>query len=222
MIHGGWMFFGWFLITILTIVVAFNKEELRSRMLWAGLLSLPLLLIKPLISDDFANLANSSDGILLFFLQRAIVAFSFAALAASIYEIFFHKKISPVRHPLRPKLIWLFSGLVIFVILKVIFDQSFIASLVAALVTDIVCILFLRKDLIWDAIFSGFSMSVLYLLIFIVTFRGFPGDLYNFWFTDHLTGITLFSLPIEELLAVMLYGALWGPLYIAIKDLKEK
>jgi hypothetical protein len=82
-------------------------------------------------------------------------------------------------------------------------------------------ILVIRKDLVWDLLFSAFSMGVLYFLIFLVIYRGFPGEIQNLWFGSSLIGITLFSVPIEELLIVMLWGALWGPIYVVIKDLKE-
>ena len=220
-VKGGNIFY-YFIFSVIALVIALLRKDLRKEMLWAGLLSLPVLLIKPLISNDFFNVANQNSGIFWFMLQRAIIGFSFGALASAIYESVFHKRISPQRHPHRPKMIWLALGIVVFFAFYFLIRTSFVESVIAALVYDIVILLIIRKDLVWDLIFSGAMLGTLYLIIFSALFRGIPGDSANFWFSTGSIGLTLFSIPVEELIAVMLFGALWGPLYIAFKDLKEK
>lgn len=206
----------------MALVIALFRKDLRREMLWAGLLALPILLIKPLISTDFMNVASQNGGIALFLLERAAISFSFGALASAIYESFLHKKITPKKHPHRPKMIWLALGIVVFIFFYFLIGTNFVLSVIAALVYDIVILLILRRDLIWDLIFSGAMLGVLYFIIFSVLYRGMPGDTHNFWFSDNSIGVTLLSVPVEEIVAVMLFGALWGPLYIVIKDLKEK
>ena len=191
-------------------------------MFWAGVLALPVLLIKPIVSTDFMNVADHNGGIFLFMLQRAIVSFSFGALASTIYELFFHKRITPQKHPHRPKMIWLVFGLLIFAIFYFLIKVDFVGSVIAALLYDIIILLIIRKDLIWDLIFSGFMLGILYFIIFSIIYRGIPGDIFNFWFSTNSVGVTLLSVPVEEVIAVMLFGGLFGPLYVAIKDLKEK
>lgn len=187
-------------------------------MLLAGLLALPVLLLKPIISSNFYLVAESNGGIWLFLIEKIVLSFSFGALASSIYEIFFHKKITPIHHPLRKKLIWLFCGPVLFLISIIFFHQTFIWALLAGLILNLIIVLSIRKDLIWDAIFSGFFMGLLYFIIFTISYQGFPGDIRDLWFSETTIGITAFSIPVEELLCIFLFGAFWGPLYIAIKD----
>lgn len=212
----------WYVITILAIIVVLLRRDLWREMVLAGLLALPILLLKPLISSNFFIIANSNGGIWLFLAEKIIFGFSFGALAASIYEIFFHKKITPLKHPLRKKLIWLLIGPVIFVLITIIFHQAVAWGLLAGLAVNLIIVLSIRTDLVWDTIFSGFAMGVLYFIIFALSYSGFPGDIRNLWFSDVTVGITAFSLPVEELLCVFLFGAFWGPIYIAIKDLKTK
>lgn len=212
----------WFIITILAITVALLRRDLLKEIVLAGFLALPILLIKPLISPNFYTVANSNGGFWLFLIEKIILSFSFGALASGIYEIFFHKRITPLKHPLRRKLIWLFSGPVIFIASTMIFQQSVALGLLLGLTVNLIIVLLIRTDLIWDAIFSGFAMGTLYFIIFAVSYSGFPGDIRQLWFSDVTVGITAFSLPIEELICVFLFGAFWGPLYIAIKDRKEK
>lgn len=210
----------WYIITVLAVICAFLRRDLIREMVLAGLLSLPILLLKPLISSNFIQVANNNGGLWLFLIEKIIISFSFGALASSVYEIFFHKKITPLKHPLRKKLLWLIVGPVLFVVLVILFNQNLALSLTIGLVVNIIIVLIIRTDLIWDAIFSGFSMGLLYFIIFAVSYRGFPGDIHNLWFSNTTVGITAFSLPIEELLIVFLFGAFFGPLYIALKDRK--
>jgi uncharacterized protein YvpB len=212
------MFFYWLLITILAILVAIFRKDLRFRMVLAATLSVPILLVTPLTNPNFLQIVAGQD-LFIFLASRLVIAASFAALASAIYEVFFHRKVTPVQHPHRSRLLWLVSGLLVLTIL-LLFHQSLIVAILAGLVVDLTIVLILRPDLVWDVIFSGFSMGVLYLAIFLVTFRGFPGGLENLWFTNTYSGLTLWSLPIEELLAVILFGSLVGPLYVAIKVLQ--
>ncbi len=210
----------WYIFTILAIAVAFLRKDLIKEMAIAGMLALPMLLLKPLVANDFLEVARSNGGLFLFLLQRIIISFSFGALASGIYEAMLHKKITPIKHPLRKKLLWLLAGPVIFLMVY-IFSRNLSLTLFCAIITDIIIVLVVRKDLLWDVIFSGFLMGIMYFFIFIVSYRGFPGSTTNLWFSNNPLGITLFSIPIEELICIFLFGALWGPLYVAIKDLKD-
>ena len=212
----------WYLITILAVAAFFWRKDLRREIVLAGLLALPILLLKPLISSNFFQVAEDNGGIFVFIVEKIVISFSFGALAASVYEIFFHKKITPMHHPYRKNLIWLLSGPIIFVILTLLFHQNVIMGLIISLSLNLIIVLSIRSDLIWDAIFSGFFMGLLYIFIFALSYKGFPGDIRNLWFSDINVGLTAFSIPVEELFCVFLFGSLWGPIYIAIKDLKEK
>ena len=194
------------------------RPDLRREMTIAGLLALPILLLKPLISSNFVQIAQNNGGIGLFLFERIVISFSFGALASSVYEIFFHKKITPLHHPLRKRLIALVSGPILFIILVLFFNQTVVFGLFMGLSINLIIVILIRKDLVWDTIFSGFSMGLLYFVIFAISYRGFPGDIRNLWFSGTTVGITIFSIPAEELLCVFLFGAFWGPLYIAIKD----
>lgn len=212
----------WYFITILAVAAFFYRRDLRREMILAGLLSLPILLLKPLISSNFYQIAQSNGGFFVFMIEKIVISFSFGALAASVYEVFFHKKITPLHHPYRKNLIWLLSGPVVFIILALLFHQSVIVGLLISLGLNLIIVLSIRSDLIWDAIFSGFFMGLLYFLIFALSYKGFPGDIRNLWFSNINVGITAFSIPVEELFGVFLFGAFWGPIYIALKDLKEE
>ncbi|OQA04505.1 MAG: hypothetical protein BWY68_00263 [bacterium ADurb.Bin400] len=211
----------WYLVTIPAIVIFWFRRDLRREMIWSGLLALPVLIIKPLSSTNFLIAASSNPNLFLFILERAVISFTFGAIASALYETLLHKRITPIKRPYRSIMLWLAIGPVILMILHIVLNYSIIISLLSGLLADILVIIIFRPDLFWDLLFSGLGMGTLYLLIFSITSSTMPGDLNNLWFTDNMLGLTFFGLPVEEIVAVILFGALWGPLYVAIKDLKE-
>jgi len=216
------MSYAWYIIAVLALVVFVWRKDLRHKMLFSGLLTLPILFIKPIIATDFSDVARADGGVWLFVLNRAIISFSFGVLASALYEIFFHKHITPIHHPHRPRLLYLLAGPILFFLLYYLLPLPVVTALIISLLIDIIMLAVIRFDLIWDVIFSGTIMGVLYLIIFTVAFGSLPGDLNNLWFSNQLSGANVFSLPIEELACVALFGALFGPLYIAIKDFRER
>lgn len=212
-------------IAILVALFAFFiywRKDLYREMLWSGLLALPFLVIKPLISSNFIEVAQANGGIVYFLISRLLFSFLIGAIAGAFYEVYFAKILTPQKHPLRHKLAWLLTGPVLFTVLFFVFKQLFIVSILTAIIVDATIILYLRKDLIWDSLFSAVGVGFLYLILFLLTTRGLPGDLNHFWLSESVIGINLLGVPIEELVTVVLFGALWGPLYVAIKGLREK
>ncbi len=190
-------------------------------MVFAGLLSLPLLLIKPLISPNLKEIFHTEQDFFIFFAQRAVIGFSFGALASAVYESFFHMKITKKKHTERYKLLFLLLGILVSLV-SYFFGLSLAISLILGLAINIAIVIAIRFDLIWDLIFSGFFMGLLYLLIYLVIFRMVPSNATNLWFSENTLGITFLGLPVEELVTVILFGSLWGPIYVAIKGYKEK
>ena len=208
----------WYVWGMLALVIFIWQKGLRQRMLLAGFVVLPALLVKPIVSPNFWIIFEKNGGFLGFLLPRLVVAFSIGALLSAIYEVYLSRKISPAYHPSRPKMLLLISGLVLALILRFLFDQSFLLSVLAGMALNLLIIVFYERSLIWDLIFSACGMGLLYLVVFLQTSFGFPGDSNNLSFLENLSGINFFSFPVEEIAAVFMFGMLWGPIYVAIKD----
>ncbi len=206
---------------IIAAAIFYIRKDLRRQMIWAGLYSLPLLLIVPITSHNFLAIAEQNGGVWLFLLQRIILSFSFGAVAAALYEGLLQRHFTPSPHPQRRHFLWLTTGIFVFFLAHWVLHLSFILSIILSLGIDIIFVLAFRRDLLTDLLFSGLGMGVLYLVIFTVVNPTVPGDFANFWFSEQITGLTVLSIPIEELIAVFLFGALWGPLYVAVKGLRE-
>ena len=190
-------------------------------MIWGGSLAWPILLIKPYIQVGFFPSLTVAQ-LIEFFLARAILAFGLGALSAAFYEAMIARHFSKEKRPNRHHLFYLSVGPLIFLVLFLLFNLPFASSLLLAILTNIIIVIVIRCDLIWDVTFSGLFFAALYGTIFITAFNNIPGNIDRLWFTDTISGITIFGLPIEELIVACLFGVLWGPLYIALKGVKER
>jgi len=196
--------------TILVGVAAYLRPDLRRAIIWGGVLAVPVLLAFPL-TFHFINFP--------FGLLRLMTLFMFGALAAAAYEVIF-SKFFRLHDRSREPLLWMLLGPFVF-LLGVMTTGETVGPLIFALIFEVGLILAMRRDLIWDLLFSGGAMAVFYTLVVIILVRliGAPVG-YSAIVDTTFSGLTLLGIPIEEIIAVALFGALWGPMYPAFKDLK--
>ncbi len=189
---------------VLVLLVGLYRKSLWRQMLWSGALSLPIIAF---IGLDWPIT-----------ILRAIAVFSYAALSSVVYELFFSKHFTSHANRSRHSFVWLIFGPLIFVV-GVMFGFPTLACLIVSLVINLALVIVFWRELTWDAIFSGGAMAILYAIIFIFLGRGFTNFSPIF---SNLSGLTVAGLPIEEVLTVFLFGALWGPLYPAMKDFRRQ
>lgn len=196
--------------TMIAAIIAYMRRDLRSSMLWAGLLAVPVLLGFPLTF----HLLRFPFGLL-----RLLTLFSFGAVAAAVYELLFSKYFRLKKRSRRPLLIML-AGPVIVLLGTMAFGQT-IGPLVFALLLEIALIVIFRRDLLWDLLFSGFAMAILYTLLVIIATRVLGAPIGSSLLdATAFSGVVVLGIPLEEVAAIALFGALWGPMYPAFKDMK--
>lgn len=190
-------------------------------MVLAGLLSLPILFFEPIIATNFEKIVSSNGGFFWFLLGRMVIIFSFGAIASACYENYFHFKFTKNKHSERQKLFWSLCGIVVTIFFFVLLKFSLIASIASGLFFNILIILIMCPYLIWDMLFSGFFMGLLYLVMYLVCFRTTPLNSIHLWFSDISMGLTLAGISLEVLMTIYLFGFFWGSLYVASKDRRE-
>lgn len=197
---------------LLALAIGILRPDLRRVMLWAGVLAIPILLTSPL---TFHYLEYPIG------LVRLVVLFSLGALAAAAYETIFRQYFKEPRRS-RHVLNWMLAGPVVYLIGIMISGET-ITPLIVTLILELGLVLALRRDLVWDVVFSGFAMAFFYVLLLVVLVRVLGLPLTDTWLVGSgLTGATWIGIPLEEVVVVALFGALWGPMYPAFKDLKLK
>ena len=76
----------------------------------------------------------------------------------------------------------------------------------------------IRCRIIKETIFGGVLFLIIYfVLLFILNTFIFPDIIAKAWNFEHLFGITIFKIPLEEILWALTFGSLWAPIY---EDLK--
>ncbi len=201
-----------FIPTVLAATGAYLRPDLRRPMLWGGLLAVPILLVFPL-TFHFLHFP--------FGLLRLVTLFMFGAVAAAAYEVLFSKHFK-LHSRSRQPLLWLLVGPIIFLV-GVMSTAETVSPLICALLVEVGIVVAFRRDLVWDVLFSGAAMALFYVssTFLLVRILGVPSNLGVLAETT-FSGFTLLGIPVEEIVAVALFGALWGPMYPAFKDLKLK
>lgn len=70
-----------------------------------------------------------------------------------------------------------------------------------------------RKDLIIDSLASGFLLTLVSFLFFVIPEAITPGWVLSHWYIENLTGIIILKATLEDLIWFFTVGLLIGPLY---------
>lgn len=97
--------------------------------------------------------------------------------------------------------------------------HSFYASVIAMAIPTFFILAF-RPDLATDCIFSGLASVIISIFIFLFIFSVVPDFQASYWRWEHLSGITLLKIPIEDLIWFFLAGSFIAPLYEFWYDLR--
>lgn len=206
----------WYLIAGAALVVFMVRRDLRRQMVLAMLFAAPLVIIQPLLTGHWVL---SGRGWALLATQCVTVA-SLAALASVLYLVLVNARLTPFVHPDRRHLGWLVLTPVATIAVSFVIHWPMAIGLLAAFFLDLAAIAFIRRDLLWDMVVSCAGFGFLYAVLFLTATVVAPGDWSPIILSRESIGITVFSVPVEELLFVIFLGAVIGPLYAATKHVR--
>ncbi len=147
-----------------------------------------------------------------------LFGFWVAGVAAVIYEEVFKKKVYLRRPQKESQLIfstayWVGGvGILFYGCFYLLHISSYWATVVA-LVPAILVIWLMRRDLIPDSVVTGLLMCAGGFLWFWTAELFSPGWVRHYWMLKNLSGIIIFTAPLEDMTWVFLAGAFIGPLY---------
>ncbi len=150
-------------------------------------------------------------------LEDFLFGFGIAGVACAAYEEMFGQKYTR-RHKRRQH--WILLILPIIVILLYEFNLAFphlwinsiYISMIAFLITAAIIIYF-RRDLGLDSLMSGILFGSFFLIGYLILLRFYPEIFTRWWLLKNISGITVFTIPIEELLWAFGFGMFAGPIY---------
>jgi len=155
-------------------------------------------------------------------IEDLLLGFTNGGIAAVLYEEVFKKRMyryKSTNHNLGIALLIISSFLIFTIIFYILKLNSFIATTSIQIIIGITLI-FLRKDLIYDAFLTGLCLTITSVPIYLLLEYLSPNFIENTWLWSNLTGIRFMKIPIEDLIFYFLTGFSIAPLYLYWKSKK--
>ena len=153
-----------------------------------------------------------------------LFGFFACGISATIYEEIFGKRFAKKK---KFRTLWVLKPVPLLVLVVIVMSisvfglglSSMYTSFILFLVAFIIMI-FLRRDLFINGFLSGIFMGILMVVCYLSLLAIFPDLINKFWFVENLSGIELWSIPLEELIWAFCLGMAVGPYWEFIKGYK--
>lgn len=155
-------------------------------------------------------------------MEDLLLGFTNGGIAAVLYEEIFKKRIYRYKssnHNLGIALLIISSYIIFAIMFYILKLNSFIATAVIQIIMGGVLIL-LRKDLIYDALLTGFCLTITSIPVYLLLEYLSSNFIENTWLWQNLSGITFMKIPIEDLIFYFLAGFSIAPFYLYWKNEK--
>jgi len=204
------------------LVLAALRRDIRREMVRVSVGTMFLGLTEPLFVPDYwknpptlANLARRTG----FDLESLLFSFAIGGIVFAAYHVLFagapsesiaHER-GDARH--RYHVLAILSAPVAFVLLLALTTLNPIYAAAVALVTGFFATLYCRPDLWLKMLISGGLFFLLYFAVFALFDRAFPGYVPAVWNLKAVSGLLVWSVPLEELLFAFTFGLYWSSMY---------
>lgn len=216
-------FVGCLLGIFLWSIIFITKKDLRRQML---LMSLVIIPVGPL-SEVLFYFKDYWSPIYIFGLRPGIedILFGFfvGGIGSTIYQFLTRKKLVELKEKNTKKslLIFLFGSLIFFTSFFGFGLNSIYVSILSFLGIFLIIVV-LRRDLLINAVMSGFFIGLFTILGYQILLVLYPDMFVKYWFLHNLSNIFIFNIPIEEILWFSTWGMVSGPAYAFYKGAKFK
>lgn len=150
--------------------------------------------------------------------ESILLCFFYGGISSSLYELLFNKRLRKTNKTkfgkrLEDVFLSFVFGALVFVVLWKIFYINIIYATTFGMFSMGVFLNYFRPDLIFPSIVNALSMATLSLLILLIFEMLFPGIFDAWWRIDLLSGIRIYTVPIEEFIWHLGLGYAVGPVY---------
>ena len=189
------------------------RKDLRTEMLTVGTgIGIIALFWAPSFFYEYWNPQYIGS----FHIEDFLYGFFAGGIVSVIYEEVYGKRFSKKKD--HHHAWWLFLAAVIFAS-AITFQalhfngmSSIYAALFAFAIAGVSICVF-RRDLIQDAIVSGVLFVVVTYVLYLIYLSIYPNIIAAWWNVDHLSGVFISGVPLEELLWAFGMGMAGGPIY---------
>lgn len=217
--------YAWFIWSLGFLVLWFGLyltiPSMRKQMLRVSLWTAPLGLTEPLFVPEYWNPPSLFDlaqrtG---FDLESLIFCFAVGGIGTVLYEALVpvrhvpmsHEERSDPRHRLH--MLALTSPVIVFIPLLLGTSWNPIYSGSLAMFVGAIASLFCRPDLKAKIWIGGGVFLLLYFVFFQLLDLSFPGYVERVWTLTAISGLLVWSIPVEEYLFAITFGMMWSSLY---------
>lgn len=206
-------------LLVVWLFLFIKRKDLRKSMIFVSLMFALLGIAAEgiYIQDWWHPLTITNTGVGI---EDFIFGWVVGGIAAVVYEEFANRKIRKEKRIEKIFKSNFYNAIFPLILLFVLFFGSFLLlklnsfySSVVAFTISIAYIWIQRRDLIPSSIFSGLLLFLISLIGYIVPELMSPGWIRYNWFMQNLSGITILTIPIEDLIWFFLTGAFIGPLW---------
>ena len=192
----------------------------RRAMLWASLFTMPLGLTEPLFVPEYWSPPSLFDLALTtgFDIESLIFCFGIGGIAAVFYNIFTRKLSLPVpnserhHHLHRHHYKAIFAPFIVFPLVY-FFPWNPIYPAIVAMIVGAIANILCRPDLKRKTWIGGLLFLGYYMIFLTGLELTAPDYIDRVWNLDALSGISLWFMPLEELLFAISFGMYWSGVY---------
>ena len=194
--------------------------EHRVPMWRASAFMAPVGLTEPLFVPEYWNppslfeLAQRTG----FDVESVIFSFAIGGIGAVLYNITTRKRLEPLqqeeRHRAWHRWHWraLAAPFVLFPVLYFL-PWNVIYAGIAAMIAGAIAVVFCRPDLKANTLVGGILFLGIYTIFLLGLKWSVPGYIEQVWNLKALSGISIYGLPIEELVFGFSFGLVWTGIY---------
>ena len=217
-----WLIWSLVLVGIWLVIYIFldtkdRKREMLAVSLWTSLLGFtePIFVPEYWFPPSLFDLALKTG----FDIESLIFSFAIGGIAVVLHERIFratHEKMSvSAQHAPRHRFhLWaILSAPAVFIILSLttLLNPIYISAI--ALILGGFATWYCRPDLKNKMIVSAFLFLGLYFLYFLTLIAMYPGYVERVWNLKAISGVFVFSVPLEELMFAFSFGFFWSSIY---------
>jgi len=213
------------LIVVWFILFFWRKDTRKMMLTISALFGIAGLIVDPIYSSDWwfpKTLTGTMPGI-----ESFLFGFTVAGITSVAYTELFSKKLRNRKSKKKKKDKKDINLLVIALLTTVLFFGSYFIlgwnsfySSFPALLIPTAFIYFKRKDLILESLTSALLLTIISFIFYRIPELITPGWINSAWNFNMISGVTLFMVPVEDLIWFFMAGLLIGPLYEYWQDKK--
>ncbi len=216
--------FGSMVFFVIWVIFYFLRNDLRNQMVFSSFLSLPLGALEVLFIPYYWNpqrLFNFNPAI-----ESFVLMFCVGGIVSVLYEVVFMKKLEnlSISSAERKRLNRSIGAVIVvsIVLLSFIFKNDFIYTFSITMFLGTIAIFVSRRYLFRKIVFSGAGFLLIYFLFLLfINIIAFPGWIQKAWVSEHLSGVFLYTIPIEEILWAFSFGLFWSTLYQILRGYRS-